>query len=71
MSAQPHWMSVIETGGGVKVTCFKYRQYHDNMPDLTNKPDLRITCDVSSLSWVFKYKTMSLFRQWSPEGDKQ
>lgn len=39
-------MSVIETGGGVKVTCFKYRQCHDNMPDLTYKTHLHITCGV-------------------------
>lgn len=70
MSAQPHWMSVNETGGGVKVTCFKYRQYHDNMPDMTNKTHLHITCDVSSLSLVLKYKTMSLFGQWTPKSDK-
>lgn len=63
MSAQTHWMSVIETGGGVKVTCFKYRQYHDNMHDLTNKTHLHIACVVLSLTWMFKYKTMSLFGQ--------
>lgn len=54
-------MSVIETGGGVKVTCFKYRQCHDNMPDLTSKIHLHIACDGSPLSWVFKHKTMPLY----------
>lgn len=34
MSALPRSVSVIDSGG-VKVTCFKYRQCHDNMPRST------------------------------------
>lgn len=41
-----HW----DSGGGVKVTCFKYRQCHDNMPDSTYKNHLH---NVSPLSLSF------------------
>lgn len=38
-----HW----DSGGGVKVTCFKYRQCHDNMPDSTYKSHLHNISPVS------------------------
>lgn len=41
-----HW----DSGGGVKVTCFKYRQCHDNMPDSTYKTHLH---NVPPLSLAF------------------
>lgn len=60
MSVQSHSVSVIETvGGGVKVTCFKYRECQDNMPGLTYKSHLH---NVSLLPFIFLFS--SFFSTW-------
>lgn len=57
-----HW----DSRGGVKVTCFKYRQCHDNMPDLTYKIHLH---NVSPLFlWFFR---LVFFNAFFLLGDRQ
>lgn len=48
-----HWGGGSGVGGGVKVTCFKYRRCHDNTPDSTYKSHLHKDPPFSLYSAAF------------------